>query len=145
MSDLKGFSLRKKGGRRVGPKDSARDAPPVPDDRSRYALREKGGTTGNSTDPRAASRSRTRPGGATSDIVKKRYSVRYAQVPDFGQGDAPPIPPMPGVPQISMAYAQQGEREPSPAQRSRAADLGVLKDPSLQTEEGGSAFCLVFK
>ena len=137
MSDLKGFSLRKKGGRRVGPKDSARDAPPLPDDRSRHALREKGGTTGNSTDLRVASRSRTRPGGATSDIVKKRYSVRYAQVPDFGQSDAPR---MPGVPNIPQAYAQHVEREPSPEQRSRAADMGVLQDPSMQTEEGGSPF-----
>ena len=130
MSDLKVFSLRKKHGRRIAPKESAQDAPAVPDDRSRHALQEKHGANGNS-EPRSAPRSRSRPGGKTSDFVKKRYSVRYAQAPDLSHGDAPP---MPGMPKLPSGYGQQRSRDPSPAQR--AADLGILNDSSLQADDG---------
>ncbi|MCJ1291888.1 exocyst complex component exo84 [Xylographa carneopallida] len=132
MSDLKGFSLRKKHGRRIVPKESAPDVPAVPDDRSRHALQEKHGAKRDS-EPRSTPRSRSRPGGKTSDFVKKRYSVRYAQPPDFSHGDAPP---MPGMPKLPSGYGQQRSREPSPAQR--AADLGILNDSSLQAENGWS-------
>ncbi|MCJ1318793.1 exocyst complex component exo84 [Xylographa vitiligo] len=137
MSDLKGFSLRKKNGRRIVPKESAQDVPALPDDRSRHALQEKHGANGNS-EPRSAPRSRSRPGGKTSDFVKKRYSVRYAQPPDFSHGDAPP---MPGMPKLASGYGQQRSRDPSPAQR--AADLGILNDSSLRAENGLSGMDLL--
>jgi hypothetical protein len=135
MSDLKGFSLRTKKNRR-GPKDSAKGAPSVqdaPEERSRHALRDTAESTGNSTDPRAGkSQERLKPGGATSDIVKKRYSIRYAHAPDFGQGE---VPSMPGVPKIPQAYAQQGGRDDSPAPATKG-DIRVLKDKHMQPEEG---------
>ncbi|MCJ1282936.1 exocyst complex component exo84 [Xylographa opegraphella] len=134
MSDLKGFSLRKKHGRRIAPKESAQDVPALPDDRSRHALQEKHGVNGN-PEPHSAPRSRSRPGGKTSDFVKKRYSVRYAQPPDLSHGDAPP---MPGMPKLPSGYGQQRSREPSPAQR--AADLGILNDSSLQAEDVVTTF-----
>lgn len=137
MSDLKGFSLRTKKSRR-GHKESSKPSAPVPDvldERSRHASKEKYETSGNSTDPRAAkSRERSKPGGATSDIIKKRYSIRYNQLPDFGQGDAPPLP---GVPKLPQGYGQDGGRDTSPAQQDRGADLRALKDSSLRAEEGG--------
>ena len=139
MSDLKGFSLRTKKGRR-GHKETSKSSaqvPDVPEERSRYALKEKYGTPGDSTDPRdAKSRERSRPGGATSDIIKKRYSIRYNQLPDFSQSDAPPLP---GVPKLPQGYAQDGGRDASPAEQNRGADLRALKDSSLRAEEGESA------
>ncbi|MCJ1397745.1 exocyst complex component exo84 [Xylographa trunciseda] len=134
MSDLKGFSLRKKNGRRIVPKEAAQDVPALPDDRSRHALQEKHRANGSS-ESRSAPRSRSRPGGKTSDFVKKRYSVRYAQAADFSQGDAPP---MPGMPKLPSGYGQHRSREPSPAQR--AADLGVLNDSSLQAQDVVTTF-----
>jgi len=137
MSDLKGFSLRTKKSRRghKGSNKPPAQVPEAPDERSRYALQEKYETPGNSTDPRAAkSRERSKPGGATSDIIKKRYSIRYNQLPDFSQGDAPPLP---GVPTLPQGYSQDGGRDASPAQQNRGADLRALKDSSLRAEEGG--------
>jgi len=135
MSDLKGFSLRTKKSRR-GYKESSKASAPVPnvpDERSRYALQEKYGPAGNSTDQRSAKdRDRSKPGGATSDIIKKRYSIRYNQLPDFGQGD---VPPLPGVPKLPQGYTQDGGREDSPARQNRGADLRALKDSSLRAEE----------
>lgn len=116
------------------PKESSNDVPPVPDDRSRYARQGKPGANGAIKDPRAGSRSRSKPGGTTSDFVKKRYSVRYAHAPTLSQGN---VPQMPGVPKIPSGY-DQGGRGPSPAQQNRAADLGILKDSSLQADEGES-------
>ena len=136
MSDLKGFSLRTKKGRR-GHKESSKGSAPVPDvpdERSRYALQDKYSPAGDSTDRRPAKdRERSRPGGATSDIIKKRYSIRYNQLPDFNQADAPPLP---GVPKLPQGYAQDGGRDDSPARQNRGADLRALKDSSLRAEEG---------
>ncbi|MCJ1474745.1 exocyst complex component exo84 [Lambiella insularis] len=136
MSDSKGFSLRKKNGRRIVPKEAANDIPALPDDRSRYAKQEHSGPNGGVIDPRAGPRSRSRPGGTTSDFVKKRYSVRYAHAPTLSQSD---VPKMPGVPKIPQAYGQNG-RGPSPAQQNKAADLGILQDSSLQAEQVVSSF-----
>ena len=133
MSDLKGFSLRKKHGRRIVPKDGDQDVPAMPDDRSRYALQENYGTNGASTDSQSKSRSRSRPGGTTSDFVKKRYSVRYAQTPEFNPNDAPPVP---GIPLIPGSFGPPNGRGEQSARRNRSADLGLLKDTSLQPEEG---------
>lgn len=133
----KGFSLRKK--RRQG----GDGAPSEPSNRReggrpRNNQREAQGATGssnndpngNSTDPRV--RSRPRPGGQTSDIVKKRYSIRYNALPDFSNADAPP---MPGVPKIPQIFDTDGGRAESPAPKSQGVDLRALNDPSLEAEQ----------
>ncbi|KAL4988082.1 exocyst complex component exo84 [Aspergillus falconensis] len=70
---------------------------------------------------------------ATSDLVKRRYSTRFNQVPDDG------APPVPNVPQVPSAYAglgpPQSNRKPSAEPSGPPeVDLTALRDPSLPVD-----------
>lgn len=76
--------------------------------------------------------------GATSDLVKRRYSARFNQVPDSAL-DAPPVP---SLPSDLQAYNNQD----APSSNNNAlqqagtgapleVDLKALKDPSLPVEK----------
>ena len=128
----RGLTLRKKGNRRpqisapqqiTGPV-AAKQGPPA--------------GSGNSLDvPRE--RAQQQQSAATSDLVKRRYSTRFNQLPDFSAG----APPVPGIPQIPQQYANG--RGPSPRRPGTAGsrgpqapidvDVNALRDPNLQNEQ----------
>ncbi|TKA76977.1 hypothetical protein B0A55_04904 [Friedmanniomyces simplex] len=86
-------------------------------------------------------------GDKTSDLVKRRYSTRFAGgVPQYGNGgDGGLVPPVPAMPSLPAQYAQQ--RRPSNESRSPSrdgrspergrlrVDVRALKDPNLQAEQ----------
>lgn len=79
--------------------------------------------------------------GATSDLVKRRYSTRFNAAPDF-DANAPPVPalppPVPGGGYGGLAAPTAISRQPSPADGGAApipkVDLNALRDPSLPVE-----------
>ncbi|GAM38000.1 hypothetical protein TCE0_033r08392 [Talaromyces pinophilus] len=76
-------------------------------------------------------------GGATSDLVKRRYSARFNQVPDSTL-DAPPIPSLPSDLQV-FKNRDGPSAIPSGLQAGPSVtlevDLKALKDPSLPVEK----------
>lgn len=69
----------------------------------------------------------------TSDLVKRRYSTRYNQLPDFSNVGAPPVPNLPGALQRRSQGGSPRRPGSSPA-RPLLVDNEVLKDPNLQHE-----------
>ena len=127
----KGFSLRKRGGGRRHQVQQP-DLSKTSDDKPRHALKESYGTNEIPNDQTASTKQRPQLGGQTSNLIKKRYSIRYNQLPDLNDPDAPPVP---SIPNFQRAFAQHfGSREGSPA-RQQGVDVRALRDPSLQAEE----------
>ena len=130
MEDKRGFSLRqKKSSRRPAisaPKqlsNQSTTAPPV----SQASHR----TNGLSEKATNASRERpTRPGGNTADLVKRRYSTRFAQLPDFNSADAPPVP------NGHLPNQKPNFNAPASSQAQNVnVDIAALKNPSLDPEK----------
>ena len=69
----------------------------------------------------------------TSDLVKRRYSTRFTNLPDFNSANAPPIPTVPTLP---SQFAQSDSR-PSTARQGQQipVDVNALKDSNLQVEK----------
>lgn len=71
---------------------------------------------------------------ATSDLVKRRYSTRFNQAPDFDSK----APPVPGLPPDAAKYGgiePPGSVRPSPDPSPRPkVDLDALRDPSLPVD-----------
>ena len=127
----KGFSLRKRGGGRRHQVQQP-DHHKTIDDKPRHALKESYGTNEIPNDQTASTKQRPQLGGQTSNLIKKRYSIRYNQLPDLNDPDAPPVP---GISKFQQALAQQfGSRDGSPA-RQQGVDIKALRDPSLQAEQ----------
>ena len=127
----KGFSLRKnKASRRLGINTAKEISSPLGAP-SPYAHEAylRGTTTPNV--PRAIPRERTKTA-ATSDLVKKRYSIRYAQGPDLSGQDAPPLPGLPLIPSQFAHQPANGELRPT---QTQGIDLEALRDPSLGVED----------
>ncbi|KAJ5102404.1 hypothetical protein NUU61_004626, partial [Penicillium alfredii] len=83
-------------------------------------------------------RERAPPNDATSDLVKRRYSTRFNQAPEF-DANAPPVPalPPPGRGGYGGLAPAAIPRQPSPADGSSHAprvDLNALRDPSLPVD-----------
>lgn len=112
----KGFSLRQKKSRQVVPKKISAPIRTTPQAPIRPNVNGKVETTTANT----------------SDLVKRRYSTRFTNLPDFGSNDAPPVPSIPTLP----AHLAQPDSRPSTAQRNQKlqADADALKDPNLQVE-----------
>ncbi|KAB8078658.1 hypothetical protein BDV29DRAFT_187788 [Aspergillus leporis] len=94
-------------------------------------------------DPRTANtqpsgpRERTPQNDATSDLVKRRYSHRFNQAPDFDAGNAPPVPGLPKVPAqyATLSPPQSTSRRPSTESSGPPqVDLNALRDPSLPVD-----------
>lgn len=86
-------------------------------------------------------------GGATSDLVKRRYSIRYnqGQVPAFDP-DAPPVPSIPAVPSVFTTFDNEPPASGPGAGAGGAAlplrvDPKALKDPKLPVENCTSNTC----
>lgn len=82
-------------------------------------------------------------GDTTSDLVKRRYSTRFAALPQDATSSI--VPPVPTLPNIPAQYARDRSRGgSSPARSARSASRGpapltvdprALADPKLQAEK----------
>jgi hypothetical protein len=129
----KGISLRKK--RTVKPKISApkQISAPLPagvatEQASRPKPAPGGGLPGG---PRP--RERPRDGDRTADLVKRRYSTRFTQLPqDFNDG----APPIPSVPKMPASFAvQPPSRDGQHSGQRLKIDVKALSDPNLRPEQ----------
>ncbi|ETN41621.1 uncharacterized protein HMPREF1541_03557 [Cyphellophora europaea CBS 101466] len=70
----------------------------------------------------------------TSDLVKRRYSTRYNQLPNFGSSDTPAVPALPAA----LKRRSGGGSPKRPSTRDGATPLKVdedlLSDPNLQAD-----------
>ena len=130
--ESRGLTLRSKS-RRPRPQISAPKpiAGPAPANNSRTPDSGQGNAT-----PSAASRERAPQSDATSDLVKRRYSTRFNQVPDL-DANAPPVPGLP--PGAAAKYGGLGPppttKRPSTGQAGPPeVDLNALRDPSLPVD-----------
>lgn len=127
----KGFSLRKnKASRRLGLKTVNEISSPL-GAKSQYASQE-GYIQGPASTSKALPAERTRATGATSDLIKKRYSVRYTQGPEFNNDNVPPVPDLPSTHKHFTKQSNGGQTIDTPSQ---GVDLRALKDSSLQAED----------
>ena len=120
----KGFSLRQKKSRRPPASSAPKQiSSPI-----------------NTASQQTASKDRTRPNingdvstANTSDLVKRRYSTRFTNLPDFSSTNVPPVPTIPTLP---PQFAQSDTR-PSIARQGQKIplDVNVLKDTNLQVEK----------
>src|SRR5271168_4179853 len=70
----------------------------------------------------------------TTDIVKRRYSTRYNQLPDFSQV-APAVPILPGQFKRSSRGASPRRLGPASAAAPIYVDVDALSQPGLQHEK----------
>ncbi|MCJ1451479.1 exocyst complex component exo84 [Mycoblastus sanguinarius] len=124
----KGFSLRQKKSRR-GPSSKPKQiSGPI-------------NTTSQQTPPRGPirpninGRTDTTPAN-TSDLVKRRYSTRFTQLPDFSNANASPVPAVPTLP----AQFSQSDSLPSTTWQGQkvTVDINAMKDTNLQAEKYSS-------
>lgn len=90
----------------------------------------------NQQQPESSMPLATQQGGATSDLVKRRYSARFNQIPD-ASFDAPPVPSLPvdvqgygglgAVPAVNAPQAGSGQ--------PLDVNLKALRDPSLPVDK----------
>jgi exocyst complex component 8 len=135
--DRRGVSLRNKNNRRQAVTDprqisqnGSRDGPP----KGPYPPQAPQGRPSmesvRSTDSRP--RPRPRPNDSTTNMVKKRYSVRYGQPGEGNQGLG-----IPGIPQMPPNFMQQNSSSTSlgKQQQQQAIDIRALRDPNLQPDQ----------
>ncbi|KAL6231017.1 exocyst complex component exo84 [Aspergillus navahoensis] len=125
----RGLTLRSKN-RRPRPQISAPKPISGPLPQNHQAAASGSGTASSG----AGSRDYAPSNHATSDLVKRRYSTRFNQVPDFDG-----VPPVPSVPQVPSAYAGLGPPQPSRNPSAEPSgppevDLTALRDPSLPVD-----------
>ncbi|KAH8679096.1 exocyst complex component EXO84 [Tricladium varicosporioides] len=127
MSDSKGISLRtkRKGRPTIGAPQQI--SGPVP---------QTGGvprSTGGKPSFDAPPPQRPQASGKTSDLVKRRYSTRFNNLPADYDATAPPIPSMPTLP--TQFASQNDRRGPSPGRGpGLAVDVKALRDPNLRPD-----------
>lgn len=131
--ERKGLSLRKK--RTVKPKISApkQISGPLPVNLSTDSLvRPKVSLDGGlPTGPRPRQQ-RPKDGDATADLVKRRYSTRFTNLPtDFSAG----APPLPSVPKIPNQYGVPPSRDGTPSGPRVKVDVKALGNPNLQPDQ----------
>ncbi|MCJ1470593.1 exocyst complex component exo84 [Pseudocyphellaria aurata] len=134
----KAFSLRqKKSSRRPpisAPQQISSTAAPVPlpvgnGNFERYP----GAVQGARNEKPEVARQRPRPGGHTSDLVKRRYSTRFTTLGDFRNADAPPIPEIRTG--GSNPSTQQKAQTSSAAVHKIEVDLTALRDTGLRADD----------
>ncbi|KAK6852562.1 hypothetical protein PG995_011113 [Apiospora arundinis] len=94
--------------------------------------------------PAAQPRPRPPPaaGGKTNDLVKRRYSTRFNNIPSDFDATAPPVPSMPSF--DPSRYDQPKERRPPPSRGAEGGprppgpppiDMRALRDPGLAADQ----------
>ncbi|RHZ48330.1 exocyst subunit EXO84 [Aspergillus thermomutatus] len=82
----------------------------------------------------SGSRERAPTNGATSDLVKRRYSTRFNQAPEF-DASAPPVPGLPAASKYGGLSPPEASRKPSSdSSGPPQVDLNALRDPSLPVD-----------
>ncbi|TAQ87561.1 hypothetical protein B7494_g4137 [Chlorociboria aeruginascens] len=75
-------------------------------------------------------------GGKTSDLVKRRYSTRFNNIPSDLNAGAPPIPSVPSLPQQLVSGPKDRGRGPSPGKsQALGVDMKALRDPNLRADQ----------
>ncbi len=115
----KGFSLRQKKSRQAVPKQISGPIQKNPPASKGPARPNLNGRVETST-------------ANTSDLVKRRYSTRFTNLPDFSNAEVPPVPSIPAIPPQFV----QSDSRPSTARQDQhlQPDAAALKDPNLQIE-----------
>lgn len=131
----KGISLRKKRSARPtisAPKQISAPLPAGISAGQSIQSRPAANSSGLPSGPRP--RERPQNGDRTADLVKRRYSTRFAQLPqDYGAG-APPMPAMPSMPSQFAVQPPSRDGQKSSGQKIKV-DTKSLRDPSLQPEK----------
>ncbi|KAI9862238.1 MAG: exocyst complex component exo84 [Vezdaea acicularis] len=75
--------------------------------------------------------------GKTSDLVKRRYSARFTQIPKEFDADAPPLPSVPSLPGQYMSNGDANHSRPGTSSSGRgiAVEMNALRDPNLQPDQ----------
>jgi exocyst complex component 8 len=73
--------------------------------------------------------------GQTSDLVKRRYSTRFANLPSDFDPTAPPVPTVPSLPRQYAPSGGQGRGASPGGGRGLTVDLNALRDPGLRPEQ----------
>ena len=123
MSDGIGLTLRKKGRRRP---QIQQISGPIP---TKQAPNKAGRSP-------AVPRENNQQSAATSDLVKRRYSARFNQLPDFT--NAPPVPTLSGQSVVPKRWSRPqaaGQLATSESPRPLRIDIGALRDPNLQPDQ----------
>jgi len=125
MSEGRGLTLRKK--RKERPTISG------PQQTSTSGGARPGPQQNKSSSNLAVPRERNAPT-ETSDLVKRRYSTRYNQLPDFSSLGTPPVPALPGA--IKRRSGGGSPRRPGTGSSARplVVDQEALSDPNLPHE-----------
>lgn len=155
----RGISLRKKKKDRPkisapkqisGPLPENLQGPAIPDEfrQKAQAAREQAaaaaaaaaseGESPGGGQPLNAPRERPQPAasGKTSDLVKRRYSTRFNQLPNEGPPGGPPLPAVPGIPKQFAPPPPVAEGKPIRTDgRGIKVDIKALRDPSLRPEQ----------
>ncbi|KIW01909.1 uncharacterized protein PV09_06750 [Verruconis gallopava] len=139
--EKRGISLRKK--RTVKPKISApkQISGPLPINASTDSLSNSSVRTKNSVERPGlpgAPKPRPRPqnGDTTADLIQRRYSTRFANLPPDFDASAPPVP---SVPKITGSFAvQPPSRDGRPSTDSGTRiqiDIKALSNPGLKPDQ----------
>ena len=136
MDDKRGKSLRKKPGRSQKNIDPKKISAPVP------IANIKGLPSHIKPNAQLSKyntpRERPQQGDKTADLVKRRYSTRFAQLPQDFDAGAPPVPSLPVPDQYaSTPPSRDGPiRQESSERRRLKLDPKILSDPNLTPERG---------
>ena len=117
MSEGRSLTLRKKG------KNRPQISSPQPVQKSGVSKNQPNGTP---------SKERLAPS-ETSDLVKRRYSTRYNQLPDFSQG-APAVPGLPAQYKRASRGGSPRRSLATPAAAPVYVDVDALGDSNLQAD-----------
>ena len=117
----KGFSLRQKKSRQAAPKQISGPIQTI-------SQASRGPTRPNVNGKVETSTANT------SDLVKRRYSTRFTNLPDFSNADAPPVPSLPALP---AQFAQSNSRPSSARQNQHLHHLtkGMRPPTRLQLKK----------
>lgn len=144
MDEKRGKSLRKKSGRtqkNINPKKIGAPVPIANTKGLPSHIKPSAELSKYSTP-----RERPQQGDKTADLVKRRYSTRFAQLPqDFNAG-APPVPSLPLPDQYGSAPPSRDGpvRQESSERRRLKLDPNVLSDPNLTPERGENCMFSLF-
>ena len=129
MNESRGLTLRRKGNRR--PQISAPQQI-----QNSVGLKQAPAAGSGKPNPVPREKPQPQPSEATSDLVKRRYSTRFNQLPDFSAG-APAVPGLPQLPQQFVDGRGRSPRRPGTAGTSGPieVDVNALRDPKLQPEQ----------
>ena len=136
MDDKRGKSLRKKSGRNhknINPKKISAPVP-IANTQELPSHIKPNAQLGKYAMPRE----RPQQADKTADLVKRRYSTRFAQLPQDFPADAPPVPSLPIPDQYgSTPPSRDGlNRQESSERRRPKLDPQVLSDPNFTPEKG---------